>query len=73
MTFIDGDPYSTLWTTAEAADAVGVDPGVIRIWAHRQHLQRANGKRGRPLYRAMDVLAAEKATRERARRVYAAA
>lgn len=72
MTSIDGDLYATYWTTAEAADAVGVEPGVIRIWAYRGHIKRINGS-GRPLYRAMDVLAAEKATRERARRTYATA
>jgi predicted site-specific integrase-resolvase len=73
MTSIDGDLYAILWTTAEAAEAVGVDPGVIRIWAHRGHLKRANGRQGRPKYRAIDVLTAEKATREKARRSYAAA
>ena len=72
MAFIDGDLYATYWTTAEAAAAVGVELGVIRIWAHRGHLKRANGS-GRPIYRAIDVLAAEKSTRERARRTYAAA
>lgn len=73
MTSIDGDFYAALWSTAEAAEAVGVEPGVIRIWAHRGHLKRANGRQGRPLYRAIDVMNAEKATRERARRSYAAA
>jgi len=72
MTSIEGSLLDAVWSTAEAAEAVGVEPGVIRIWAHRGHLKRINGS-GRPLYRAMDVLAAEKATRERARRAYAAA
>jgi len=72
VTSLDCDLYATYWTTAEAAEAVGVDVGVIRIWAHRGHLKRANGS-GRPIYRAMDVLVAEKATRQRARRTYAAA
>lgn len=69
----DGDLQSMLWTTNEAAAAAGVRPGVIRIWAHRGHLQRANEESERvALYRAIDVVKAEKATRERARRSYAA-
>lgn len=76
MITIDGDLdlQHTLWTTAEAAEAAGVDPGVIRIWAHRGHLKRANSEKCRtPKYRAIDVVRAEKATRERARRTYTAA
>lgn len=72
---IDGDLdlQTTFWTTAEAAEAAGVEPGVIRIWAHRGHLKRANPAKCRvPKYRAIDVVLAEKATRERARRTYAA-
>jgi DNA-binding transcriptional MerR regulator len=72
MTSIDSDIASAVWTTTEAAQAVGVEPGVIRIWAHRGHLKRIN-RSGRPLYRALDVLAAEAATRQRAHRTYAAA
>lgn len=74
MLDFDGDFQTTLWTTAEAAEAAGVAPGVIRIWAHRGHLKRANSARARvPLYRAIDVVKAEKATREKARRTYALA
>lgn len=74
MPDLDGDLHTTLWTTAQAADAAGVKPGVIRIWAHRGHLERANPDSAGPaLYRAIDVVKAEKATRERARRTYAAA
>ena len=69
---LDSDLTTTMWTTAEAAQAVGVEPGVIRIWAHRGHLQRVN-RTGRPIYRAMDVLRAEAATRVKAGRTYAAA
>jgi len=70
----DGDLQTTLWTTAEAAQAAGVSPGVIRIWVHRGHLARANSEECRTAkYRAIDVIRAEKATRERARRTYAAA
>lgn len=71
---IYGDLQTTLWTTAEAAEAAGVKPGVIRIWAHRGLLHRANSEKARVAkYRAIDVVKAEKATRERARRTYAAA
>ncbi|RLU81112.1 hypothetical protein CTZ27_33260 [Streptomyces griseocarneus] len=68
----DGTLQTTLWTTAEAAEAAGVSPGVIRIWAHRGHLSRANPGGRTPKYRAIDVVRAERATRERARRTYAA-
>ncbi|WP_367134449.1 MULTISPECIES: hypothetical protein [Streptomyces] len=73
MLDLDGDLQSTLWTTVQAAEAAGVKPGVIRAWAHRGHLKRANSPLARvPKYRAIDVVKAEKATRERARRTYAA-
>ncbi|MEU5426848.1 MerR family transcriptional regulator [Streptomyces olivoreticuli] len=71
MLDLDGDLQTTLWTTAQAAEAAGVDPGVIRVWVHRGHLHRANSPRCRiPKYRAIDVVRAEKATRQRARRAY---
>ncbi|MFF4403820.1 MerR family transcriptional regulator [Streptomyces sp. NPDC001404] len=71
MLDFDSDLQTTLWTTAEAAEAAGVTPAVIRIWAHRGHLRRANSPRCRsPRYRAIDVVRAEAATRERARRTY---
>lgn len=74
MLELDGDLQTTLWTTAQAAEAAGVTPGVIRAWAHRGHLARANSPSARvPRYRAIDVVKAEKATRERARRTYVAA
>ena len=74
MVDVDGDLQTTLWTTAEAAEAAGVSPGVIRIWVHRGHLKRVNSEKARtPKYRAIDVVRAEKATRGRARRTYAAA
>ncbi|WP_439947182.1 MerR family transcriptional regulator [Streptomyces sp. BBFR109] len=72
MDDFDGDLQTTLWTTAEAAKAAGVAPGVIRVWAHRGHLRRANSPKARvPRYRAIDVVKAEKATRGKARRTYA--
>ncbi|MFI2078471.1 MerR family transcriptional regulator [Streptomyces triculaminicus] len=74
MVDLDGDLQTTLWTTAQAAEAAGVTPEVIRGWAFRGHLVRANSSRCRiPRYRAIDVVKAEKATRERARRRYTAA
>jgi hypothetical protein len=71
MTVLDSDLTATIWTTGEAAQAVGVDPGVIRIWAHRGHITRIN-RSGRPRYKALDVLRAEAATRQRAHRTHAA-
>ncbi len=69
---IDGDLEHTTWTTAEAAEAAGVTPDVIYQWKRRGKIKPVN-RTGWPRYRAMDVLATEKATRQRARRTYAAA
>lgn len=56
-------------TTAEAAAMAGVKPGVVRMWANRQHLTAASrDDQGRPLYRALDVAKAEAVTRRRAGR-----
>ncbi|MFD9564363.1 MerR family transcriptional regulator [Streptomyces sp. NPDC059994] len=71
---LDGDLQATLWTTAQAAAAAGVSPSAIRIWVHRGHLKRANSEKCRTAkYRAIDVVKAERATRDRARRTFAAA
>jgi hypothetical protein len=65
------DLTSELWTVAQAAEAAMVRPNVIRNWKYRGILQQAGADwRGRPTFRAIDVIRAEKATRERARRVY---
>lgn len=69
---IDGDLATAIWTTAEAAEACGVTNAVIYQWKRRRKITPVN-RTGWPRYRAMDVLVAEKATRERARRTYAAA
>jgi predicted site-specific integrase-resolvase len=69
---IDGDLERATWTTAEAAEAAGVTADVIYQWKRRGKLKPVN-RTGWPRYRAMDVLAAERSTRERARRTYAAA
>lgn len=65
------DLATALWTTAEAAEACGVTADVIYQWKRRGKIRPVNAK-GWPRYRALDVLAAEAATRERARRTYAA-
>jgi DNA-binding transcriptional MerR regulator len=70
--FLDGDLEHVTWTTSEAAEAAGVTTDVIYQWKRRGKIKPIN-RRGWPRYRAMDILRAEKATRERARRSYAAA
>jgi hypothetical protein len=75
---LSGDLQTTLWTTAQAAEAAGVSTTVIRNWKYRGHLRQARNARGallrnvagQPLFRAIDVIRAEKATRQRARRTY---
>lgn len=65
------DLQATLWTVNEAADAAGVSPNVVHNWRYRGRLTVAErDRKGRPLFRAIDVIRAEKATREKARRVY---
>lgn len=67
------DLHTTLWTVNEAAEAAGVTSNVVHNWRYRGRLQIAGRDRqGRPLFRAIDVIRAEKATREKARRVYGA-
>ena len=67
------DLQTTLWTVSEAAEAAQVRPNVVRNWKYRGVLEQAGEDRnGRPLFRAIDVVNAEKATRERARRTYSA-
>ncbi len=74
MVDLDVDLEATLWTVAQAAEAAQVSPNVVHNWRYRGHLPVAGrDPRGRPLFRAIDVVRAEKATRERARRTYAAA
>lgn len=68
---LTGDLTETYWTTAEAAEAAQVDPNVVRNWKYRGLLMPAKSDwRGRPLYRAVDVIRAEAATRKAARRSY---
>lgn len=70
MVDLNVDLHTTRWSVAEAAEAAGVTPDVVRNWCYRGHLKAAERRRGRPVFLAIDVIRAEKATRERARRVY---
>ncbi len=59
------------WTIAEAALAAQVTVDAIHKWRRRGHLPDAGRDRqGRIKVRAADVIRAERATREKARRVY---
>lgn len=69
---LDCDLQHAIWTTAEAAEAAGVTTSVIYQWKRRGKIKPVN-KTGWPRYRALDVLHAEQATRQRAGRTYAAA
>jgi hypothetical protein len=71
---LDVDLQTTRWTVAQAAEAAGVKPNVVRNWKYRGLLSEVGRDwRDGPLFLAIDVIRAEKATRERARRTYAAA
>lgn len=60
-------------TTADASSLAGVSVATIRKWVQRGHLEvAARDGLGRPLFRWLDVAKAERATRERARRTFAA-
>lgn len=66
-------PIDQLITTADASYCAGVTVAAIRKWVQRGHLPVADrDPRGRPLFRWIDVAKAEHATREHARRTYAA-
>ncbi|WP_406418397.1 MerR family transcriptional regulator [Streptomyces sp. NBC_01614] len=67
MVDLDGDLTCKTWTVAEAAEAAGVTPDVIYQWKRRGKIKPVN-ERGWPRYRALDILKAEAATRERAHR-----
>lgn len=59
------------WTVAEAAALAQVSIDAVHKWRRRGLLEDAGRDRhGRVLLRAVDVIRAEKTTRERARRVY---
>jgi hypothetical protein len=70
---LTADLRTQLWTVAEAAEAAQVTAHVVRNWKYRGVLKQAGADRyGKPVFRAIDVIRAEKATREKARRVYGA-
>lgn len=64
---LDGESLeATLWNPQQAAKAAGVKPGTVAWWANRGYLKRANAATYRtPMYRALDVLAAESAVNSR--------
>lgn len=63
-----------VWTIAEAATLAQVTTDAVHKWRRRGLLEDAGRDRqGRVLVRRIDVIRAEKSTRERARRTYAAA
>lgn len=66
------DVLQSLVTATEAAAHAGVKAATVRSWASRGHLA-ASGEddHGRPLYKLLDVVKAERATRDHARRSYA--
>jgi hypothetical protein len=71
---LDVDLTTALWTVEQAAEAAQVKPNTVRNWKYRGRLEQAGTDwRGRPVFRAIDVIQAERATREKARRTYAAA
>lgn len=73
MIDLDVDLITTLWTVSQAAEAAQVTPNVVHNWRYRGRLAIAGRDHNdRPLFRAIDVIRAEKVTRERARRTYAA-
>lgn len=73
MVDLNVDLQTTRWTVAQAAEAAGVKPNVVRNWKYRGVLTEVGRDwRGGPLFLAIDVIRAEKRTREKARRTYAA-
>jgi hypothetical protein len=60
-----------LMTTATASYCTGVTVAAIRKWVQRGHLEvAARDYRGRPLFRWIDVVRAERSTRSGAGRVH---
>ncbi len=59
MVVLDGDLSHVTWNTNQSAEAAGVPPGRIRIWAHRGKLTPINPRAKHPRYQALDVLRVE--------------
>lgn len=57
------DLDASLITVAEAATLAHVAPSTVRSWAHRGSLTVADRQDGRPLFRPLDVLTAERDNR----------
>jgi hypothetical protein len=76
------DLIDSLISTTEAANLAGVSVAAISNWRERGYLTVTGERvhltpachdgRNRPLYKWIDVAKAERATRERARRTFAA-
>lgn len=79
------ETLESLISTTDAAYLAGVSVAAISNWRERGYLARIDGQptrvhlapagydgRNRPLYRWIDVAKAERATRDRARRTFAA-
>lgn len=74
MVDLSVDLTTTKWTVAQAAEAAQVSENVVRNWRYRGLLTEVDRDyRDRPRFLAIDVIRAEKATRQRARRTYTAA
>jgi hypothetical protein len=66
---LDGlDLHEDLVDYERAAEIAGVPVATVRQWKSRQHLRPAGLDGRRPLFRPIDVLRAEAATRHPARR-----
>lgn len=67
------DSLDDLIDTTTAANLAGVSVETIRKWRHRNKLEvKGLTPLGRPMYAWRDVVQVERATRERARRTFAA-
>lgn len=73
MTLAIAPDLDELISSTRAANLVSVKVETIRQWRSRGHLEaKGLDEHGRPLYRWIDVVKAERATRDKARRTYAA-
>lgn len=67
------DSLTELVDTTAAANLVGVSVETIRKWRQRGKIEvKGLTPTGRPMYRWIDVVRAERATRDKARRTFAA-
>lgn len=74
MSVMATEQVNALVTATDAACLAGVASATIRTWVDRGILPVAEkDERGRNMFRLIDVVRAERSTRDRARRVYATA